>query len=1377
MKHFYNFLILILCVIISISANAQQNEYFYYSPKGKMPLELNVQSAILLFKEQPSESELQNLGISQIPEKIPQGYIDKLWQEKLGYAADLYAVEVFLPYVQSEAEYETIYNQWLQSDKLLVAMPCFKVERFEKVRLGSIFYVKLKSEQDIELLQNQAEYTGAVILEQNRFMPLWFTLANPTNNGFLTLEIANNLHESNLFDYVEADLMPVDKMPEGTMEAMEETQNTKKTTPCVNDSEYKYQWALENTGYYYGNNTQSGIDIKACPAWEYSKGSNVKVAIFSSDFPNDDYPDFIGRICNSGYDAFTGTSPSIKWLLGLDCGAGAAGVIGAEQNNNFYITGIAPECQLMHISSLTNYPYANYLQNAADGINWAWKIGQADIINLLNHATKLLPSQMLTEAFNNATTYGRSGKGCIIVAPSGTAFSLDVAYPANLENILAVGAIDWNGLRVSYGAYGSELDVVAPSFEIVSYGYWNGALGYVNYDGLDMGPAHVAGIAALVLAINPDLPWQRVHNIITSTAQKIRQDVYSYDQNKPQGTWNEELGYGLVSAHEAVYKASCSGNAVSPSYTTGPFTLWDTEQLLDGTFEVQSGHTLVITSHVSCKENAKIFVHKGGTLIMDGGVLSACRNTWQGIELEGDYCFMTGSENPARLYMKNKARIENAVIGIYTANTQGNPSGLLFSAGIIYADGTVFSNCQTAVAIDAFSNNPNATAPMEINFMECTFEVTHAFPFPLNHESLVKLVYTNEVTFSGCTFSNTRDDGAYYYTDGITSIGSRYKVTSWGDVRSQFYNLRNGIYAYDDNQVNNAITIARSDFNITKGYGTGVFLFGCAGAKVVSNNFNVSELTTGLDMWSCENYQVEGNYFNGTTSGSESASQAIFVMNAHGKNEVIYRNEISNFTCGIYACYNRNNNNPSEGLQIQCNNFNSNSTHISSYDMDGLANVQGSYWNPAGNEFHNTGWMDFVNMGYAITYYHGNDYKQIPCNYINLSLQQTPYDNTCPSNIDYYSTLQSVNLQPLQKVQQQYQAQTDGGNTVAMLAETEVTTNKISGMKTQEKLQKSKGFLSNKILLAVARNENGFTPEMVRDIMAANPQCTRNKEVMKALKERIKPLDAKMMKEILAGEKVISPREKLEMKIADEGRKITNAIDDNLRLLTADSLDHTKEIVDQLNYFDIPEYQYQLAQLYFDKNEDKNYKAALTHLDKLITYDEDKQYFHRWCKLNDDITHWTKNDKYRLDSLPENILQHLIDMFWVEEGRLQAKAASILALNGIFITPERKRGEMPYDDKKIIPEPMEMQVSDAAFTVQPNPAKESVTFSYQMDEDAAQAVVYIYHSSGSLVETIHLDSGSSSKTINTVNLNNGVYYCRYIVNGQTIKTVKLMIAK
>jgi hypothetical protein len=68
----------------------------------------------------------------------------------------------------------------------------------------------------------------------------------------------------------------------------------------------------------------------------------------------------------------------------------------------------------------------------------------------------------------------------------------------------------------------------------------------------------VAGVVALMLSINPDLSQREVSRIIHKTAKKIGNYVYTSDANKPNGSWNEEVGYGMIDAYEAIRQSYCN---------------------------------------------------------------------------------------------------------------------------------------------------------------------------------------------------------------------------------------------------------------------------------------------------------------------------------------------------------------------------------------------------------------------------------------------------------------------------------------------------------------------------------------------------------------------------------------------------------------------------------------------------------------------------------------------------------------------------------------------------------------------------------------------------------------------------------------------------
>ncbi len=346
---------------------------------------------------------------------------------------------------------------------------------------------------------------------------------------------------------------------------------------------YNQQWNLKNTGQYCNT---SGIDIKVEKAWEISTGTGTKVAVIDNGVQLN-HPDLSGNIL-SGYDAVFNTTNGGQ--TGNDShGTCCAGIIGAT-NNNIGVKGIAYNSKMIPIrisqgnisndtACLSAILYA--MNNGADVVNCSWSLGS--------------PNPSLNIALNLATIYGRNGKGCVVVFSSGNKDysnpSNAVEYPATLDCVIAVGAIAPNGMRKSYSScdgeqwascFGNELDIVAPGVlvpttDLTGNNGKNPYPGYssfhvacegtlltndctntdytIMFNGTSAAAPHVSGVAALMLSANPNLTAEEVKTIIEETAQKLNGYIFNDDGVHDNGSWNNQVGYGLVNAHEAVMDA------------------------------------------------------------------------------------------------------------------------------------------------------------------------------------------------------------------------------------------------------------------------------------------------------------------------------------------------------------------------------------------------------------------------------------------------------------------------------------------------------------------------------------------------------------------------------------------------------------------------------------------------------------------------------------------------------------------------------------------------------------------------------------------------------------------------------------------------------
>lgn len=522
-------IIVLTALFFSSIIMAYAQEYYYWANGVKYPLELYSEKQYVLMQGQNKIALAQGLEVSEqnISEIKPISIsktINRLKASK-PLENDLYWAFVDSPIDKAKVD----------SSDLIYAAPSFLVNGKE-ISLSQYFYVKLKQENDIKILESLARENLVEIVGNDSFMPLWYILSCDKNSKGNALEMANIFYESGHFVSAQPDLME------------------DLSINCTNDPLFNEQWHLNNTGQSGGT---VGNDIRACQAWNITMGcANVIVAVLDHGLEFD-HPDF-NNISPISFDTENGTPPSI--VRGFH-GVPVAGVIGATSNNDLGVSGIAPGVQLMSISnSLAVTPLSR--QNRAAGINFAWQNGAAVINNSWESSVVF---QVIDDAIQNATTLGRNGLGTIVIFASGNDSNNSIGYPSSNPLTISVGAINRTPSRASFSNYGTGLDVVAPGVSISTTDR-QGTLGhnetagtdgdYTIIDGTSFAAPQVAGIAALILSVNPGLTLQQVRNAIESSTNKVGKYTYTLGAGEqPTLTWNNQMGYGRVNAFSALNQA------------------------------------------------------------------------------------------------------------------------------------------------------------------------------------------------------------------------------------------------------------------------------------------------------------------------------------------------------------------------------------------------------------------------------------------------------------------------------------------------------------------------------------------------------------------------------------------------------------------------------------------------------------------------------------------------------------------------------------------------------------------------------------------------------------------------------------------------------
>ncbi len=334
------------------------------------------------------------------------------------------------------------------------------------------------------------------------------------------------------------------------------------------EPEFLSEYRLENTLYaqqYYLRNTgqnggTSGIDINVEPAWNFTNGAAcITVAVIDAGVDRN-HEDMGTRVL----EGFTIRNPTgggepqnVNALDSKYHGMACAGIIAAS-NNTIGIRGIASNVNILPVNIVPDAAFeflGNVIQGfgtnieIAQAISWAWR--RADVLSCSWGGGE--PSNVITVTIDSARTLGRNGSGCVVVFASGNnwPYDTDVAYPGRIDGVITVGAINNQGTIWSYSQRGASMDLVAPSGNLGSGDVRTtdrmGALGantgnYMdNFGGTSAACPQVAGVAALMLSVRPDLTETQMRTTLQNTARDLGSSGF-----------DNTYGFGLVNAYAAV---------------------------------------------------------------------------------------------------------------------------------------------------------------------------------------------------------------------------------------------------------------------------------------------------------------------------------------------------------------------------------------------------------------------------------------------------------------------------------------------------------------------------------------------------------------------------------------------------------------------------------------------------------------------------------------------------------------------------------------------------------------------------------------------------------------------------------------------------------
>jgi hypothetical protein len=201
--------------------------------------------------------------------------------------------------------------------------------------------------------------------------------------------------------------------------------------------------------------------------------------------------------------------------------AHVSGIIGAKTNNGQGISGINWNVKLMPLrvcatSWCDSFAIYNAILYAAGLPNSSGRLPaqKADIINLSLGGPGPSPTFQvaLQQALNN---------GVLPVCAAGNDGSnMDSTFfsPAGYDECMAVSAVTETLQPAYFTNYGSAIDIAAPGTNIYSTVHNNG---YAAWSGTSMSSPHVAGVAALIKAVNPSASPLDIRNYLEQGATDL----------------------------------------------------------------------------------------------------------------------------------------------------------------------------------------------------------------------------------------------------------------------------------------------------------------------------------------------------------------------------------------------------------------------------------------------------------------------------------------------------------------------------------------------------------------------------------------------------------------------------------------------------------------------------------------------------------------------------------------------------------------------------------------------------------------------------------------------------------------------------------------
>ena len=859
------------------------------------------------------------------------------------------------------------------------------------------------------------------------------------------------------------------------------------------------------------------------------------------------------------------------------------------------------------------------------------------------------------------------------------------------------------------------------------------------------------------------------------------------------------------------------GPAEDADITINGTTSWENPQYeICNDIIVESGASLSFNNTtINMASGSKIIVKPNAYLSVNNSNITTHEgDLWAGIEVWGDPEATQIPANQGWLSISNGGTIENAVVAVRVGSADYSDMG----GGIVHTDEAILRNNRSGVIYHDYAGSNIG------NFNLTTFETTAELVDSSLPDEHMRLLGVEDILINGCTFRNTRDGNTPYSQrgTGILSMDASYYVdhicisgttpcTQYQET--VFDSLNYGLKAF---AISTTLAPSIENSQFTKNY-RGAYLSGITQARVTSNSFYLNGTAAsesyGLYLDACDQYWVENNHFEKSSTQSTQTGIGIYVSESGNQANEIYLNSFDSVEYSVIALgNNRYYRRPEIGLQIRCNDYNNTLfDEVVVYDGmlapptdDGIANKQGANTtnaeDMAGNLFYYNSdvvgdFDDINNQSNHFYYYYSNDagiYNVEPLDYTTNTVTKVPkpinnwtYENGCPSGLTSGgggSTEESRSAMAdaqtdIESTEAVLTALVDGGDTETLNAEVESSIPAEAAMVYNELMAESPN-LSETVVESSIEKEDVLPNTMIRDVMVANPHTSTSLQLLEKLDNRNNPMPEYMKAQILAGRSIQSLKAELEGQLAVHHIRKTKAINRIARHFAAlpASTAKTDSLLALYQADNSISSSYMQAWLYLYSGQYLQGQNVMTAIpiDFSLSGDELSEY------QNMQLLYTLLRELFEAG-------KHLDELSAVQKGQLQSLAsettgfAPVYARNVLIAIDE-----MEYEEPVILPDQFKSTTVEEAYKellnspqpkmleVYPNPSNDFVILGYQFDTET-KGSIEIRDVSGSLIQSVPFKGMQDQVSVITRSWAPGMYMVSLMVNDKVIETTKLTL--